>query len=102
MTVSQAILEELKPYPVRERLVDKKCIDQGIASFDEYSKSNQKAVTKVVISVLTQYLSLGSINEGGVSISFNVEELKAKIALLKKEIGEDSEGFEPTVKMIFL
>ena len=102
MTITQAILEELKPYPIRGRLIAKKCIDQGLDPASEYKSSDKKIVTKVVISVLTQYLSLGSINEGGVSISFNAEELKAKIAMLKKEIGEDSEGFEPTVKMIFL
>lgn len=103
MTILEAIIEELKPYPIRTNLVEKKCLDFDLAKDEDYTKTDRKKTVGAVISILEQYLTLGSITEGGVSLSFSDKEaLKLRIRFLRKEIGEDSEGLEPTVKQLFV
>lgn len=102
MTILEAILEELNPFPIRRKLIEKKCIDANLNKNDDYSTELRKEIIPIMIEVLTQYLSLSSVNEGGVSLGFTAEDVKTRIASLKKEIGEDSEGLEATVKMLYL
>lgn len=102
MTILEAILEELSPFPIRTKLVEKKCIDVGVDGSAKYTAPDRLDIVPVVIELLIQYLSLSSVSEGGVSLGFTAEDIKTRIIALKKEIGEDSEGLEPTVKMLFL
>lgn len=102
MTILEAILEELNPFPIRVKLIEKKCIDADIDCSMEYSALQRSTIIPIIIKVLIQYLSLGSVSEGGVSLGFTSEDIRKRIIALKKEIGEDSEGLEPTVEMLFL
>lgn len=98
MKVLDAILEELKPYPIREALIKKKCIDYDLDEGADYTKSLRNQTLMVVVSVLTQYLSLGSISEGGVSIS--IADTKLRIRQINDELGIDEVGLNPTVEWL--
>lgn len=98
MKVLDAILEELKPYPIRESLIRKKCIDFDLDENLDYNKSLRKQTLQVVVSVLTQYLSLGSVSEGGVSLS--IADTKLRIRQINDELGLDSIGLNPTVERL--
>lgn len=98
MKVLDAILEELKPYPIRESLIVKKCIDFNVDAGEDYNATHREDALRIVVSVLTQYLSLGSISEGGVSIS--IADTKLRIRQINDELGIDEVGLNPTVEWL--
>lgn len=98
MTIIEAILEDLRPYPVRTKLIEKKCTDSNLDGSDEYTSAHRASTIPILIEVLTQFLVLGSVSEGGVSLNFT--DVKERIRLLKIEIGQSTEGLEPTVKIL--
>ena len=91
MTNLEAILEDLRPYPIQKTLIERKCEKYKIGAND--SVSDETAITKIVIEILTQMLSLNNVGQGGLSISFNKEGVENYIRALCNEIGVDSSEF---------
>jgi hypothetical protein len=91
MTNLEAILEDLQPYPVRRKLVERKCEKYKIGAGDEVS--DETIIRRIVVEILVQMLSLNNVSEGGVSISFNKEKVENYIKSLCREIGLDSSEF---------
>lgn len=100
MTVKEAILEDLKPYQVRENLVAKKCLDFGLQPDDEYTPSMLTDTKRVQLDVLKQYAMLSSTTQGGSRIVYRG--IRWRIIELTKELGLDLEGVLPTVKYLDL
>jgi len=100
MTNLEAVLEDLRPYPIRTKLVERKCEKYKIAASDEVS--DETVIARIVIEILTQMLSLNNVAEGGISISFNKEGVENYIRALCFEIGLDSSEFvkEDTVSYL--
>ena len=100
MTNLEAILEDLRPYPIRKRLIERKCEKYKIGANDDVS--DEKTVIRIVIEILVQMCSLNNVAEGGISISFNEDGVDAYIKALCGEIGLDSSEFikEDTVTYI--
>jgi hypothetical protein len=55
--------------------------------------SDETVLTRIVIDILTQMLSLNNVAEGGISISFDKEGVEDYIRSLCNEIGLDSSEF---------
>ena len=100
MTLKEAILEDLKPYPVREKLVEKKCIDYALNPNKEYDVSDSLDSKRVQLDVLKQYMMLSSSTQGGSRIVFRG--LRYRIKMLSTELGLSVEGMVPTVKYLNL
>jgi len=100
MTNLEAILEDLRPYPVRKKLIERKCEKYKIRATNDVS--DETVVTRIVIDILSQMLSLNNVAEGGMSTSFNKEGAENHIKSLCNEIGLDSSEFvkEDTVTYI--
>lgn len=102
MTTLEAIREELRPYPVRGLLIEKKCLENGLNPLDDYSNTGEEGVQRVTLSILSQMVALNNVAEGGVTISFNKEEVTARINRLCNALGLDSNDYisKPTVKYL--
>lgn len=97
MTNTEAILEDLRPYPIRRSLIERKCSKHGLSPEEELS--NEKIIAKIVIEILVQMITLNNVAEGGVSLSFNKEGVEDYIKLLCSQHDFDSSEYvtEPTV-----
>ena len=91
MTNLEAILEDLRPYPIRKKLVERRCDEYNIGA--NANVSDEAAVTRIVIDILTQMRSLNNVAEGGISISFDEDGVKDYIRSLCRKIGLDSSEF---------
>lgn len=100
MTNLEAIREDLQPYPVRTTLIERQCIKNTLNPESDFS--DEKKIAICVIEILSQMLTLNSVGEGGVSISFNKDEVKALIRRKCKEAGLDASDYisQPTVTRI--
>jgi hypothetical protein len=97
MTNAEAIIEDLRPYPIRRSLVDRKCNKYGLNTYEDVS--DEKTIAKIVLEILVQMITLNNVSEGGVSISFNKERVDDYIKQLCGQYGFDSSEYvkEPTV-----
>ncbi|MFV0536834.1 MAG: DUF6706 family protein [Dysgonomonas sp.] len=97
MTNIEAIIEDLRPYPIRRSLVERKCQKYGLES--EGDIKDEKTAAKIVIEILVQMITLNNVSEGGVSISFNKDGVNKYIKSLCLQFGFDSSEYvdEPTV-----
>jgi len=91
MTNLEAILEDLRPYPIRKKLIERKCEKYGIGA--DVAISDEVTVTRIVIEILVQMLVLNNVAEGGISISFDRKGVEERIKALCGEIGLDSSNF---------
>jgi hypothetical protein len=91
MTNFEAILEDLRPHPIRKKLIERKCEKYGIGADDDVS--DEKTVIRIVIEILVQMLSLNNVAEGGILISFDKKGVENYIKALCDEIGLDSSEF---------
>jgi len=91
MTNLEAILEDLRPYPIRKRLIVRKCEKYNIGT--DAVISSEITITRIVIEILVQMLSLNNVSEGGISISFDKKGVEQRIKALCDEIGLDSTEF---------
>lgn len=97
MTNTEAIIEDLRPYPIRRSLVERKCSKHRLDPKEE--SSDEKTIAKIVIEILVQMITLNNVAEGGVSLSFNKEGVEDYIKLLCGQHGFDSSEYvkDPTV-----
>lgn len=97
MTNADAIIEDLRPYPVRKSLIERKCIKHQLEPIEEIS--DEKKIALIVIEVLVQMLTLNNVAEGGVSLSFDKDGVEEYIKLLCGQHGFDSSEYVkvPTV-----
>jgi len=102
MTNSDAIQEDLRPYPVRRSLIERKCEKFGLDANGSYSTLNEMLVTRIVVDILSQMLTLNNVAEGGVSLSFEKKAVETRIKRLCGEVGLDSSEFvqQPIVRYI--
>lgn len=100
MTLKEAVLESVKPYPIRENLIVKTCIEFGLDPQADYSEDLVEKAKRVELQVLKQYSILSSSTQGGSRIVFRG--IKYRILRLIRELGEDTEGYAPTVEPIDL
>lgn len=100
MTNSGAIIEDLRPYPIRVSLVERKCIRYGLEPTAE--ASDEKLIAKIVVEILVQMITMNNVSEGGVSISFDKDKVEGYISYLCLQNGYDSSEFikEPTVEYL--
>ena len=99
MTILEAIREELRPYPVSQSVIEKKCLDLEVEPSESYTFSEGLKVKEAVLLILTQMVTLNNVAEGGVSLSFSESGVKARIRRLCGELGVDSTDYidEPRV-----
>lgn len=88
MTNLEAIKEDLKPFPVEDSLIERKCIKHLLTA--SAVVTDESTITLIVIEILSQMVSLSSVGEGGVSKSFDKGEVEAQIDRLCLELGLDS------------
>jgi hypothetical protein len=100
MTNLEAIREDLRPYPVRSSLIQRKCEKYGLEALADASEESK--ITRVVIEILFQMWKLNNVGEGGVSLSFDKDGVKAQIKHLCSEIGVDSSEFFSEPKVTYL
>ena len=100
MTIIEAITEDLRPYPVRKSLIERKCLKHGLNT--ESSSYDETLIAKIVIEILVQMLSLNNVGEGGVSISFEKEGVQEYIRMLCSDNGLDYSDYisGPTVTVL--
>lgn len=100
MTLKEAVLESLRPYPIRETLVDKMCIDFGLDPETEYLESLKESAMRIEVMALKQYASLSSVAQSGSRTVYR--NIRYRIAQLLRELGENPTGYSATVKIIDL
>ena len=102
MTNSEAIQEDLRPYPVRRSLIERKCDKYGLDASGLYNTQNERLITFIVVELLSQMITLNNVAEGGVSLSFDKKAVETRIKRLCGEVGLDSSEFvqQPTVRYI--
>jgi len=88
MTNLAAITEDLQPYPVRQSLIVRQCEKHSLAATE--AVSDEKKIAIIVVEILSQMVMLNNVSEGGVSISFNKEEVNTFIKRKCVEAGIDS------------
>ena len=100
MTNSEAIIEDLRPYPIRVSLVERKCIRYDLEPTAEVS--DEKLIAKIVIEILVQMITMNNVSEGGVSISFDKDKVDEYITYLCSQNGYDSSEFikQPSVEYL--
>lgn len=100
MTTLEAIREDLRPYPVRSSLIERKCEKHGLEP--NAAVHEEKTISIIVVEILSQMLMMNNVGEGGVSISFDREAVETVIRRLCKEAGLNSFDYikEPTVKFL--
>lgn len=85
MTYLEAIREDLTPYPVSKSKIERQCIKQGVSPNDD--NLDEKTISMCVLEILSQMIALGSVSEGGVSFSFNIEGAKDRVRSICKRHG---------------
>ena len=100
MTNTEAIIEDLRPYPIRRSLVERKCNRYGLVPSSE--ASDEKLIAKIVIEILVQMISMNNVSEGGVNISFDKDKVEEYIKYLCLQNGYDSSVFvkDPSVEYL--
>ena len=99
MTNTEAIIEDLRPYPVRRKLVERKCAKYKLEPGGDSALSDEKTMAIIVIEILVQMVTLNNVSEGGVSTSFDKDRVYSYIKMLCGQHGLDSSEYvdEPTV-----
>jgi hypothetical protein len=100
MKALEIIREDLQPYPVRESLIRRYCAKHSISPDEE--NPDEGKISLCVVEILSQMKSLNNVSEGGVSISFNEDNVNAIIRRKCAELGIDDTPYldEPTVQRI--
>lgn len=88
MTNLAAITEDLQPYPVRQSLIERQCKKHGLSPIEDVDDESKIAIC--VIEILSQMVMLNNVSEGGVSISFDKEDVNTFIKRKCVEAGVDS------------
>lgn len=100
MTNLEAIRSDLKPFPVEDSVIIRRCVKHGLVA--EATITSEPTITQIVIEILSQMVSLGGVGEGGVSFNFNKEAVENQINRLCRQIGLDSSNYikEATIKRL--
>lgn len=98
MTNLEAIEADLRPFPVEESLIKRKCAKYGLNP-DESLTQDEKTINTIVVEILSQMISMNNVGEGGVSLSFSKSSVETNIIRLCKESGLDCSKYVkiPTV-----
>lgn len=91
MTYSQAIKEDLRPFPVTDAMIQRKCEKHSITPSE--SASDEATILLIEIELLSQVISLSSVSEGGASKSFNLDAATMQIKRLCTEAGVDVSNY---------
>jgi hypothetical protein len=97
MTNKEAVIAALQIIGYSESAIDKALIDLEVTSDTVYSKENTKSIDLVAIEVLQGMLSVSDVKEGGYSVSYSIDGVKARIAYLQDRNGLTSTS-KPTVR----
>lgn len=81
MTILEALQAALGDYEAGGNVLSKALIDQGLTDTDAYTTDNKASVDKAAIAVLNGIL-YSSVSEGGYSVTYNADAIKAKIRWL--------------------
>ena len=73
MTNREAVISEIHVSFASDNAIDKAIIDQGITGSSEYDGSYKKEVAIAALSVLKALLSTKSVQEGGYTLTLQVE-----------------------------
>lgn len=104
MTNYEAISAKLYPYSVDDNLIEVSCIDNGLERDDVYSPKQKTEVAMTVISILRNLIALSGENNGGYSLSYDVNGLKTRICQIAKDSGlaDIADEFNSKPQIIFL
>lgn len=104
MTNYEAISAKLYPYSVDDHLIEVSCIDNGLGCDGAYSPDQKTEVARTVISILRNLIALSGESNGGYSLSYDVDGLKARICQIAKENGfaDIADEFNPKPQITFL
>lgn len=91
MTNEQAVIATIQITGYPDSALEKALEDYSLTSSDNYTADNKETVNKIAVDILNGMLSYASISEGGYSVSYSVEGVRARLAQL---------GGGPTVKAV--
>lgn len=87
MDIQAAVLAEIHPYTAEPTVLDKAILDEGLDTAATYTVDDKVNVAKVAIVLFKKFIVLASEGEGGLSMSYDIEALKARIRDLAQENG---------------
>lgn len=92
MTNYDAVRGEISPYTADRVVIEKALLDNSLNPDATYSI--RSAIALVAIKILSSFLALKGESEGGFSVSYDKEGLKAKIQSLatSNDISDDVSG----------
>ncbi len=93
MTINEAIQSQFD-FKIDNDTLDKAVIDQGLKGSSNYDKSLRKPVELAVADLCNILIAKASVKEGGLSISYNPNQLKdMRTGILRKYgIDDETEG----------
>lgn len=86
MTKKDALNAVVSLPDVSDMELEKALLDNDVTDGD-YTKSDEKAIDMAAIDILTNRWNIASQTEGGLSISYSVDGLKAKLLALANKHG---------------
>jgi len=97
MTNKEATIAALQITGYSDSAIEKALLDNGLNGDLTYDPSNAKGIDLIAIEVLQGMLAVASVSEGGLSVSYSVSGIKARIDYLKGKNGIPLDG--PTVNV---
>lgn len=92
MTKKEAVIAALQITGYSDAAVEKALLDNAITGSGIYSSSDRGIIDTVAIEVLQGMLSVASISEGGMSVTYSIQGVKDRIAYLQVKNGIDPGG----------
>lgn len=100
MTYLEAIRADLLPFQTTTSMITRKCSKHDIVATDEVS--NEIMVAIIEVELLSQMMVLGSISEGGMSLSYDKDAVLALIKSICNQNGLDVSLYCNTPTVTFL
>lgn len=109
MTNKEALIATLATPTIPENMVEKGLIDYAVDGESNYIADNRPKIDAIAIDILMKIKHIGSISEGGFSVTFNTEEVDKTIRYISSRTSTSSSGsggaiggFGGTIKAIDL
>lgn len=87
MTNTEAIIATLQIAGYSDSAIQKALLDSNINGDGLYDGSNAKDIDLIAIEILQGMLSVASVTEGGYSVSYSLNGIKARLDFLNGKYG---------------
>lgn len=96
MTNKEA-LESVVQVSVSDKTLEKAMIDNGINGAETYASSSSKSIDLAAIDVLNWVLATPDVSEGGYSVKYDRNAIRARVEALSAKLSIDS-GSRPVIR----